>query len=200
MSALLSALPIMVVNRFLGILALAALLVLVGAVVLLVGRRVPTWASDAALPLAVAIATVTTLGSLYYSEIAGFPPCTLCWYQRIAIYPQVIVLGVAALRRDTKVWITSSALALVGMAISAWHIVIERNPALAGPCDPANPCTIKWVQEFGILTIPTMALIAGGAIVALTLLARAGAAGGTTTDTNPTTTTGSSNDERSRPR
>jgi disulfide bond formation protein DsbB len=164
--------PIMVVNRFLGILALIALAVTVAAVVALVTRRVPPWSRDVALPVATAIALVTTLGSLYYSEIAGYPPCTLCWYQRIAIYPQVVVLGVATLRRDRTVWLTSVPLAILGAVISVWHVVIERNPALAGPCDPSNPCTIKWVEEFGFLTVPTMALIAGLAFVALTLVAR----------------------------
>ena len=174
--------PIMVVNRFLGILALVALVVTVAAFVALVTRRVPDWARDVALPLATAIALVTTLGSLYYSEIAGYPPCTLCWYQRIAIYPQVIVLGAAALRRDRAVWLTSVPLAVVGVAISAWHVVIERLPSLAGPCDPANPCTIKWVEEFGLLTVPTMALIAGSAFIALTLVARTAPATATVTD------------------
>jgi disulfide bond formation protein DsbB len=162
----------MVVNRFLGILAVIALVVTFAAVVALVTRRVPGWARDGALPLATAIALVTTLGSLYYSEVAGYPPCTLCWYQRIAIYPQVVVLGVAWWRRDTQVWRTAVPLAVIGAVLSIWHIVIERYPALAGPCDPANPCTIKWVEEFGFLTVPTMALIAGSAIIALTLMAR----------------------------
>lgn len=163
--------PIMVVNRFLGILAIIAALVTVVAVVMLVTRRIPAFARDLALPLAAAIATVTTLGSLYYSEIAGYPPCTLCWYQRIAVYPQVVVLGVAAWRRDRSVWLPSGLLATVGVAISTWHVVLERNPALAGPCDPSNPCTLKWVEEFGVLTIPTMALIAGLSFIALTLVA-----------------------------
>ena len=174
--------PIMVVNRFLGILALVALVVTVAAAVALVTRRVPDWARDAALPLATAIALVTTLGSLYYSEIAGYPPCTLCWYQRIAIYPQVIVLGAAALRRDRAVWLTSVPLAVVGVAISVWHVVSARFPSLAGPCVPANPCTIKWVEEFGLLTVPTMALIAGSAFIALTLVARTAPATATVTD------------------
>jgi len=176
----------MVVNRFLGILALVAIVVVVVATVMLVTRRVPVWARDLALPLATAIAAVTTLGSLYYSEIAGYPPCTLCWYQRIAIYPQVIVLGVAALRRDREVWRTAIPLAVVGAAISVWHIVIERLPSLAGPCDPSNPCTIKWVEEFGFLTVPAMALVAGLAFIALTLVAR------TPTVTDPTVTERSS--------
>jgi len=162
----------MVVNRFLGILALIALVVSIVALVMLVTRRVPSWARELALPLAATIATVTTLGSLYYSEVAGYPPCTLCWYQRIAIYPQVIVLGVAAIRRDREVWRTAVPLAVIGAAISVWHIVIERNPSLAGACDPSNPCTIKWVEEFGFLTFPTMALVAAFAFITLTLLVR----------------------------
>ena len=175
-------LPITVVNRFIGTLALVALAITVVALVMLVTRRVPRWAADLALPLAATIATVTTLGSLYYSEIAGYPPCTLCWYQRIAIYPQVVVLWVASLRRDVEVWRTAVPLAVIGAAISVWHIVIERNPALAGPCDPSNPCTIKWVEEFGFLTVPTMALVAGLSFIALTLLARRPASELATTD------------------
>ena len=174
--------PVMVVNRFLGSLAVVALLITVVALVMLVTRRVPAWAADIALPLAAVIATVTTLGSLYYSEITGDPPCTLCWYQRIAIYPQVVLLWVAVRRRDVTVWLPTTILASIGVAISVWHVVIERNPSLAGPCDPSNPCAVKWVEEFGFLTIPSMALIAGISFIALTLLARAtpGAAPSTT--------------------
>jgi disulfide bond formation protein DsbB len=162
---------ILVVNRFLGILTIIAFVITLAAFVALVTRRVPRWAQGFALPLAATIALVTTLGSLYYSEVAGYPPCTLCWYQRIAIYPQVIVLGVAAWRRDTQVWRTAVPLAAIGALISIWHIVIEQVPSLAGPCDPANPCTITWVEEFGFLTVPTMALVAGLSFIALTLLA-----------------------------
>ncbi len=181
-------LPVFVANRFFGILALVAVAVTVAAVVMLLTRRVPSWARDAALPLATAIAAVTTLASLYYSEIVGYPPCTLCWYQRIAIFPQVIILGVASLRRDVEVWRTAVPLAVVGGALSVWHIVIERVPELAGPCDPANPCTIKWVEEFGFLTVPTMALIAAAAFIALTLLARGTSETSDTRETRDTET------------
>lgn len=167
------AVPIVIVNRFFGILALFAIATVVLLVLLLATRRVPHWLRDLALPLAAAIAFVTTLGSLYYSEIAGYPPCTLCWYQRIAIYPQTIVLGVAALRRDTRVWLTSVPLAVAGILLSLWHVIIERVPSLAGPCESSNPCAIKWVAEFGLLTIPTMALVAGLSFVVLSLAAAA---------------------------
>jgi disulfide bond formation protein DsbB len=162
-----------VLERIFGLLALVALAVALGGVVALVRGRVPTWLrDDVALPLATAIAAVATGGSLYLSEVAGYLPCALCWYQRIAMYPLTVVLGVAAVRRDRQVWRTAVPIAVIGAAVSVWHIVIERNPALGGPCDPTAPCSIRWVEEFGFLTLPTMALSGFLAIIVLTLLVR----------------------------
>jgi hypothetical protein len=164
-----------VVERTLAVLALVALGTAVATAAALLTRRVPTWLrDDVALPLATAIATVATAGSLYLSEVAGYVPCTLCWYQRIAMYPLVVVLGVAAWRRDREVWRTAVPIATIGAGIAIWHIAIERNPSLGGACDPAAPCSLLWVEEFGFLTLPTMALIGFLAIVTLTLAARSG--------------------------
>jgi disulfide bond formation protein DsbB len=162
-----------VVERLLAILALVALGVAVATAGALVTRRVPAWLrDDVALPLASAIALVATAGSLYLSEVAGYLPCTLCWYQRIAMYPLVVVVGVAAWRRDRGVWLTALPLAGIGAAIAVWHVAIERNPGWGGVCDPTAPCSLRWVEEFGFLTIPTMALIGFVAIGLLTLAAR----------------------------
>jgi disulfide bond formation protein DsbB len=164
---------IAIVERTLAILALLALLVAIGTVVAMATRRVPAWLrDDVALPLAAAVAAVATAGSLYLSEVAGYVPCTLCWYQRIAMYPLVIVLGVAAWRRDHQVWRTALPIAGIGAAIAVWHIAIERNPSLGGACDPAAPCSLLWVNEFGFLTLPTMALIGFVTIAVLSLAAR----------------------------
>jgi disulfide bond formation protein DsbB len=162
-----------VVERLLAILALVAAATAIATTVALLARRVPTWLrDDVALPLAAAIAAVATAGSLYLSEVAGYLPCTLCWYQRIAMYPLVVVLGVAAWRRDRQVWLTAVPLAAIGGAFSIWHILIERNPSWGGVCDATAPCSLLWVEELGFLTLPTMALIGFLAIVALTLAAR----------------------------
>ncbi len=162
-----------VLERIFGLLALMALVVAVGGVVALARGRVPAWLrDDVALPLATAIAAVATGGSLYLSEVAGYLPCALCWYQRIAMYPLTLILGVAAVRHDRRVWLTAVPIAAIGAAVAVWHIVIERNPALAGPCDPTAPCSIRWVEEFGFLTLPTMALIGFLTIIVLTLVAR----------------------------
>jgi disulfide bond formation protein DsbB len=110
------------------------------------------------------------VGSLYFSEVAHFLPCRLCWYQRIGMYPLVPLLGLAAWRRDSGIRPYAAALAAIGAAISAYHIVIERFPDLeSGACDPTNPCSLIWVERFGYLTIPAMALSAFALV--LTLLA-----------------------------
>ncbi|WP_211262194.1 disulfide bond formation protein B [Nitriliruptor alkaliphilus] len=161
------------VERLAGVLTLVALLVAVATLVLLVRGRVPAWLRDeVAMPIAAAIATVTTAGSLWMSEVAGYAPCVLCWYQRIAIYPMVVLTGVAAWRRDAQVWRYVVPLAVIGSAVSIWHLVIERVPSLSGPCDPAAPCAIRWVEEFGVFTLPAMALVAAVAIALLSLAAR----------------------------
>jgi disulfide bond formation protein DsbB len=153
-------------------LALLAVLAEVGAAVLVVTlagrllspetewpRRVIASIGPLALVLAAVVATVATLGSLYYSEVADFPPCRLCWYQRIAMYPLVPILGIAAARRDRAVRWYALPLAVIGAAVSVWHVLVEHFPSLeSGACDPVNPCSIVWVEQLGYLTIPAMAL------------------------------------------
>ncbi len=79
---------------------------------------------------------LATAGSLYFSEVAGFEPCTLCWYQRIAMYPLVVILGVAAARRERSGAVYAAALAAIGALISPYHIALEWVPALdTGACD-----------------------------------------------------------------
>jgi disulfide bond formation protein DsbB len=118
------------------------------------------------IPLAFVVAAVATLGSLYLSEVANFVPCRLCWYQRIAMYPLPILLGIAWWKRDAGVRRYALPLAVIGMVISTYHILVERFPSLegSGVCEVANPCSIRWVERFGFVTIPTMAL-AGFALI-----------------------------------
>jgi disulfide bond formation protein DsbB len=168
------------VSLFLALLAVLAQLTAVGLGILVVLRaarpreRLPAAVLDAvapvALPLAAAVALVSTLGSLYYSEVANFPPCRLCWYQRIGMYPLAVILAVAAWRRDAGVRWYAWPLCLAGGLVSVYHVLVERYPSLeSGSCDPANPCSIIWVERFGYVTIPTMAL-SGFALIAVLLL------------------------------
>jgi disulfide bond formation protein DsbB len=128
--------------------------------------------------LAAGVAAVCTAGSLWFSEVAGFPPCRLCWYQRFAMYPLVVLLAVAAATRGTRTGgvaaATGAVLAVAGLLTATWHILIERFPDLEGraACDPANPCSIIWVERFGYVTIPVMALSGFALILTLLVLSR----------------------------
>lgn len=117
-------------------------------------------------------------GSLFFSEVAGFVPCTLCWYQRIFMYAQVPVAFVALLRRDRGIAWSILALCLIGMTFSVTQYVEQVTaflaPALTGICgDPAaGPCAATQIFTFGYITIPMMALtaFAMNALVALRVI------------------------------
>jgi len=126
--------------------------------------------SDAGVWLAFLVATTATLGSLYFSEIADFVPCRLCWFQRIAMYPLAPILLVGALRRDPGVRWYVAPIAVIGAIIAGYHTLIEWRPELdTGTCELTGPsCTVFWFREFGFITLATMALV--GFLTILTLL------------------------------
>lgn len=172
------------VTLFLALLATVAQLLVLGVLAMLVvgrisaagARRRDHWlgplAGDAEA-LAFAIAATATLGSLYLSEVAHFTPCHLCWLQRACMYPTAALLALPRLRRRPVVGRVCIGLALIGATISSYHVLLERVPRLETDfCDVANPCTLVWVERFGYLTIPGMALSGFTAIVTLLALAR----------------------------
>ena len=124
--------------------------------------------------LAFAVAATATIGSLYLSEVAHLIPCTLCWYQRIAMYPLAVILLIAAVRRDHRVRIYVAPLAAIGASIALYHRFIQAFPSLEGgsSCDPTAPCTVAYVEMFEFVTIPTMALSGFLFILALLWLDR----------------------------
>jgi len=169
---------------FFALLATLAQAVVVAAAVLWLGSKASTRVDRVkqsvlaavgpqALAMAAVVATVCTLGSLYLSEAdPRFLPCRLCWFQRTAMYPLVVVLGVAAARRDLGARLTGAILAGIGACTSIWHLLVEQYPNLeSSSCDPNNPCSFKWVDQWGYLTIPGMAL--SGFALILVLLAAA---------------------------
>ncbi len=124
-----------------------------------------------AVPFAAVITTTAMLGSLYFSEIAGYRPCRLCWWQRAAMYPLAVFLVAAAVRRWTWAWRAAVPVALVGAGISTYHWFLERFPDLdAGSCDPTVPCTVPYFTTFGFVSLAFMAWTAFLATIALVTL------------------------------
>ena len=110
------------------------------------------------LELATMIATGATLGSLYFSEIRNFVPCEYCWYQRIAMYPLALILLIATIRRDKNIIPYALSLSLSGLALSAYHYQLQLFPEQSSSCGFDASCTYRWIEVFGFITIPLLAL------------------------------------------
>ncbi len=125
-----------------------------------------------ALYIAWTQALVATLGSLYFSEVMHFTPCMLCWYQRIAMYPQVLLLGAGIVKRDKNVIVYSLPLAVIGFLISIYHNLLYYKilPEAAAPCTAGVSCTTKFFAWFGFITIPFLSLTAFTVIIVCLVL------------------------------
>jgi disulfide bond formation protein DsbB len=165
------------VALFYALLAIIANVAVVGIVVAVASGRGPVLRAalgPSVLWFAFGVSALAMLGSLYFSEIARFEPCRLCWFQRIAMYPLVLLLGIAAVRGDVGVRRYAIPLAAVGAVISACHVAVEWLPWLdAGVCPATTPCSIVWFRELGFVSLPYLALSAFLLIVALLAIAPA---------------------------
>lgn len=114
------------------------------------------------LYIALAQAIIATLGSLYFSEVMNLPPCVLCWYQRIAMYPLVAILAVGIIRKNRDIAMYVLPLSLIGLAISVYHNLLYWKiiPESITPCMAGVSCTTKFFEWFGFITIPFLALTA----------------------------------------
>jgi disulfide bond formation protein DsbB len=110
-----------------------------------------------ALQFGFAVALVSTLGSLYFSEIAGFIPCELCWFQRIFMYPQAIIFGIALLKKDSRVLTYTLPLSVIGGAFSAYNYYLQLTASKA-TCSIGESCATSPFFLYGYITIATMAL------------------------------------------
>jgi disulfide bond formation protein DsbB len=120
------------------------------------------------------VAVIATLGSLYFSEIRLFQPCVLCWYQRIAMYPLSLVLGIAAFTNDIKITKYVLPISVIGGLISLYHYLLEKVPGFATikPCSQGVPCDVAWINWFGFITIPFLALTAFVMITVFLIIGR----------------------------
>ncbi|MCR2807149.1 disulfide oxidoreductase [Paenibacillus soyae] len=117
------------------------------------------------------VAVVATLGSLYFSEIRGFIPCELCWYQRILMYPLSVILGIAAFYDEHAIRKYVLPLSILGMLVSAFHYMEQKIPGFAAikPCTQGVPCSGMYINWLGFITIPFLALT-GFTLITILLL------------------------------
>jgi disulfide bond formation protein DsbB len=108
------------------------------------------------------IASIATLGSLFFSEYMQFPPCVLCWYQRIAMYPLVVIFAAATFFKTKDMFFYSFPLTVTGLFIAIYHNLLnyEIIPESASPCVQGVSCTTEYISWFGFLTIPFLSFIA----------------------------------------
>ncbi len=163
--------PVETMELFFALLALSlATVVVFGALGLVFAREatmdVLRQTQSVWLELAAAVALVTTLGSLYMSEIAGYAPCRLCWVQRFFMYPAALLLVVAVATKQRALAMLAVVLAVIGLPVAIFHRVEQAVGGFGEAlCDPNNPCSGIWVEVFGFMTIPTMAAIGFAGII-----------------------------------
>ncbi len=117
---------------------------------------------------------IAMVGSLFFSERMGFVPCTLCWYQRILMYPLVLFLGLAFYRNDREIYKYVLPMSLVGMLVSGYHYALQKLPSLHefSTCTSGVPCSGQYINWFGFVTIPSLAFIAFTMITILMFVLR----------------------------
>jgi disulfide bond formation protein DsbB len=125
-------------------------------------RRFTSFCRRHCLYLAWVVSVVAVAGSLYLSEVLKYEPCKLCWFQRIFMYPQLFLLGMATFRNDKRIIPYVLPLSVIGGSISIYHYAEQKIPALAkiAPCTIGVPCNKDYLNFFGFITIPLLALTA----------------------------------------
>ena len=118
------------------------------------------------------VASVSTLGALFLGEVMGYTPCILCWYQRIGMFPLVLILAAGLFPFDRKVVRYALPLALAGWLLAVFHWAVASGlvPESATPCSQGVPCSVEQISWFGFLTLPLLSVLAFSAIIALLLM------------------------------
>jgi len=112
---------------------------------------------------------IAVIGSLFFSEVMGYIPCEICWFQRIIMYPLVIIYGVAAIKKNLVIALPGLILSGIGIFTSTFHYLLQKLPVLreaGGSCDIV-PCHLQYVNYFGFITIP---FLAGTAFIVIFIL------------------------------
>ena len=120
------------------------------------------------------IAVVATLGSLFFSEVMGLKPCVLCWYQRIFMYPLVLILLVGMYPLDEKVVRYALPVACIGWLFAIYHYLLYSGyiPENLQPCDKEASCAEVNLELFGFITIPMLSILSFTSIIVFLVVYR----------------------------
>ncbi len=129
------------------------------------------WFRDYALYFAWTVSLVGLVISFYFGEVLQIEPCRLCWYQRAALFPLVLILGIAAFRNDSKIVIYALPLAVLGGLFAIYQTLGERYPVLLNSsiCGPNQECGASIFSLFGIISFPLLSAL-GFILIALLLI------------------------------
>lgn len=124
--------------------------------------------------LAWALALIAMAGSLFFSEVMLLPPCVLCWYQRIAMYPLIAIFGIGLFQQQTSAWVFAFPLIVIGWGIAIYHNLLYYHliPESVGPCTKGFSCTAVQIEWAGFITIPLLSLSAFSMLLALFFIQR----------------------------
>jgi disulfide bond formation protein DsbB len=112
----------------------------------------------------------SVVGSLLYSEVIGYTPCVLCWIQRVFLYPQAVLFGLALIKKDYKILDYSLVLSILGAIVALYHSYTQLGGTGITPCTASGgSCAKVFVLEYGYVTIPMMALTAFALLIVLVL-------------------------------
>ena len=114
------------------------------------------------LPIIFLVSATATLGSLYFSEILKLPPCALCWYQRIFMYPIAFISAMGIYKKDKNSVVYILTLSLVGLTVAIYHNLLYYGilPESIQPCTLGVSCTTRQLDLLGFISIPLMSLAA----------------------------------------
>ena len=118
------------------------------------------------------IAVISSLGSMFFSEIMDFAPCSLCWYQRIFMFPLVLVLLCGLFPLDKNVFKYALPISLAGWALAFYHYLVYSGyiPENLQPCGQGVSCSETYIDLFGFITIPMLSMLSFTAIVVLLII------------------------------
>lgn len=137
--------------------------------------KLTVFMKDKALLFSFLVSAIAMSGSLYFSEVAKYTPCLLCWYQRIAMYPLVAVQGVSLFKKRIHIWDHVLVLSIIGIVIAGYHYLLQIGIVPPPSCSElgyASACSDRFTLNFGYITISMMSFTAFGLIIASALLGK----------------------------